>query len=61
LCRSTGSRGSGAQRKQEVLMGRVSEGILGNIGEFFPILFPIRLGMVFALAFGTIFGAVIVL
>jgi hypothetical protein len=35
--------------------------MLGKIGELFPILFPIRLGMVSAFAFGIIFGAVIVL
>jgi hypothetical protein len=62
LCRSTGSReGGGAQRKHKVLMGQVSRGILGKIGELFPILFPIRSGMVFAFASSVIFGAVIVL
>ncbi len=57
-----GSReGGGALRKREVLMGLVSGGILGKIGELFPIIFPLKLGMVFALIFGMIIGVVIVL
>jgi hypothetical protein len=62
LLRSTGSReGGGALGKHEVLMGLVSGGILGKIGELFPIIFPLKLGMAFASVSGMIIGAVIVL
>jgi hypothetical protein len=62
LLRSMGSwEGGCALRKCEVLMGLVFGGILGNIGELFPIIFPLKLGMAFASVSGMIIGAVIVL
>jgi uncharacterized membrane protein YeaQ/YmgE (transglycosylase-associated protein family) len=51
----------GALRKREVPMGLVSRGILGIIGELFPIIFLLKLGMAFVSVFGIIIGAVIVL
>lgn len=48
-------------RKRDVLMGLVSGGILGKIGELFPIIFPLKWGMAFAFVSGLIIGAVIVL
>jgi hypothetical protein len=57
-----GSReGGGALRKCKVLMGLVSGGLLRKIGELFPIIIPIRLGMAFTFVPGMIFGVVIVL
>lgn len=62
MLRNTESReGGDALRKCEVLMGLVSRGILGKIGELFPILFPLKLGMAFASVSGMISGEVIVL
>lgn len=55
MVRSTGSNeGGGALRKHEVLMGLVSGGILGKIGELFPIIFPLKWGMAFAFVSGMI-------
>jgi hypothetical protein len=55
LLRSTGYKeGGGALRKREVLMGLVSGGILGKIGEPFPIIFPLKWGMAFTFISGMI-------